>query len=220
MNIVILGSPGVGKGTYAKILSEKYKIPRISSGDLFREAIRNETELGRKIKEYVSRGDLVPDEITIKLVKERLRKDDCKNGFFLDGFPRTIAQAQALEKFKKIDKVLNFVASDEIILTRLGGRRTCTQCGAIYHIKEIPPKLNGICDLCGGKLYQRPDETPEAIKNRLRVYRKKTKPVIDYFRRKGLLADINADYPFEKIGKVISQCDENLQKLGEDNEDQ
>ena len=211
MNVVILGSPGVGKGTYAKILSEKYNIPRISSGDLFREAIRDETELGKKIKDYVSRGDLVPDEITIKLVKERLERDDCKNGFFLDGFPRTIAQAESLEKFKKIDKVLNFVASDRVILSRLGGRRTCRQCGATYHIKEIPPKVEGICDLCGGELYQRPDETPQAIKNRLRVYREKTKPVLDYFRRRGLLADINANYQFGKIDRVISQCKKHLQ---------
>jgi len=216
MNVVILGSPGVGKGTYAKILSEKYDIPRISTGDLFREAIRDETELGKKIKDYVSRGDLAPDEITIKLVKGRLGRDDCKNGFFLDGFPRTVAQAEALEKFKKIDKVLNFVASDWVILSRLGGRRTCRECGAIYHIEEIPPKVEGICDLCSGKLYQRSDETPQAIKNRLRVYREKTKPVLDYFRRKGLLADIDANHPFEEIDKVISQCEKHLQKPGAD----
>jgi len=211
MNIVILGSPGVGKGTYAKFLSDKYNIPRISVGDLFRKAIRDETELGKKIKDYVSRGDLVPDEMAIELVKERLQKDDCKNGFFLDGFPRTIAQAEAMEKFKKIDKVLNFVASDWVIMSRLGGRRTCRECGAIYHVKEIPSKVEGICDRCGGQLYQRSDETPQAIKNRLRVYREKTKPVIDYFRKKGLLADIDANYQFEKVDKVISQC-ENILK--------
>lgn len=213
MNIVILGSPGVGKGTYAKILSDKYNIPRISVGDLFRNAIRDKTELGKKIKDYVSRGDLVPDEMVIELVKKRLQKDDCKNGFFLDGFPRTIAQAEAMEKFKKIDKVLNFVASDWVIMSRLGGRRTCRECGAIYHVKEIPPKVEGICDLCGGRLYQRSDETPQAIKNRLRVYREKTKPVIDYFRKKGLLAGIEASYAFEEVGKVISQCEKHLQNL-------
>ena len=212
MNIVILGSPGVGKGTYAKILSDKHNIPRISVGDLFRKAIRDETELGKKIKNYVSRGDLVPDEIVIELVKERLRKDDCKKGFLLDGFPRTIAQAEAMEKFKKIGKVLNFVASDWIIMSRLGGRRTCRECGAIYHVKEIPPKVEGICDRCGGRLYQRSDETPQAIKNRLRVYREKTKPVIGYFRKKDLLAEIDAEYPFEEVDKVISQCEKHLQK--------
>ncbi|MGQ9461146.1 MAG: adenylate kinase [Candidatus Bathyarchaeaceae archaeon] len=210
MNVIILGSPGVGKGTYAKILSEKYNIPRISTGDLFREAIRDETELGKKIKDYVSRGDLVPDEITIEVVKERLGREDCKNGFFLDGFPRTVAQAEALERFKKIDKVLNFVASDKVVLSRLSGRRTCRKCGATYHMKEIPPKVEGVCDFCGGKLYQRSDETPQAIKNRLRVYREKTEPVLDYFRRRGLLVDINANYPFEEINKVISQCEKHL----------
>jgi len=213
MNIVILGSPGVGKGTYAKILSDKYNIPRISVGDLFRKAIRDETELGKKIKDYVSRGDLVPDEMVIELVKERLQKDDCKNGFFLDGFPRTIAQAEAMEYFKKIDKVLNFVASDWIIMSRLGGRRTCRECGAIYHVKEIPPRVEGICDRCGGRLYQRSDETPQAIKNRLRVYREKTKPVVGYFRKRGLLAEVEASYAFEEVGKVISQCEKHLEKL-------
>jgi len=213
MNIVILGSPGVGKGTYAKILSDKYDIPRISVGDLFRKAIKDETELGKKIKDYVSRGDLVPDEMVIELVKERLQKDDCRSGFFLDGFPRTIAQAEAMEKFEKTDKVLNFVASDWVIMSRLGGRRTCRECGAIYHVKEIPPKVEGICDRCGGRLYQRSDETPQAIKNRLRVYREKTKPVIDYFRKKGLLANIDANYQFEEIDKVISQCEKHLQNL-------
>jgi adenylate kinase len=216
MNIVMLGSPGVGKGTYAKILSDKYNIPRISVGDLFRKAIRDETELGKKIRGYVSRGDLVPDEMVIELVKERLREDDCKNGFFLDGFPRTIAQAEAMEKFKKVDKAFNFVASDGVIMSRLGGRRTCRECGAIYHVENIPSKVEGVCDRCGGGLYQRSDETSQAIKNRLRVYREKTKPVVDYFRKKGLLADIDANYQFEEVDKVISQCERHLQNLAQD----
>jgi adenylate kinase len=216
MNIVMLGSPGVGKGTYANILSDKYNIPRISVGDLFRKAIRDETELGKKIRGYVSRGDLVPDEMVIELVKERLREDDCKNGFFLDGFPRTIAQAEAMEKFKKVDKAFNFVASDGVIMSRLGGRRTCRECGAIYHVENIPSKVEGVCDRCGGGLYQRSDETSQAIKNRLRVYREKTKPVVDYFRKKGLLADIDANYQFEEVDKVISQCERHLQNLSQD----
>jgi adenylate kinase len=216
MNIVMLGSPGVGKGTYAEILSDKYNVPRISVGDLFRKAIRDKTELGKKIRDYVSRGDLVPDEMVIELVKERLQKDNCKNGFFLDGFPRTIAQAEAMEKFKKIDKIFNFVASDRIIMSRLGGRRTCTECGAIYHVENIPSKVEGICDRCGGRLYQRSDETPQAIKNRLRVYREKTKPVIDYFREKSLIADIDANYRIEEVDKVISQCERHLQNLSQD----
>lgn len=216
MNIVMLGSPGVGKGTYAKILSDKYNIPRISVGDLFRKAIRDETELGKKIRGYVSRGDLVPDEMVIELVKERLQEDDCRNGFFLDGFPRTIAQAEAMEKFKKVDKAFNFVASDGVIMSRLGGRRTCRECGAIYHVENIPSKVEGVCDRCGGGLYQRSDETSQAIKNRLRVYREKTKPVVDYFRKKGLLADIDANYQFEEVDKVISQCERHLQNLSQD----
>ncbi len=213
MNIVMLGSPGVGKGTYAKILSEKYNIPTISSGDLFRKAIRNETEMGKKIKGYISHGDLVPDKWVIQLVKERLLEDDCRNGFFLDGFPRTVAQAEAMEGFKKTDKALNFVASDEVILSRLGGRRTCRECGAIYHVTNFPPKVEGVCDLCGGQLYQRSDETPQAIKNRLRVYHEKTKPVIDYFREKGLLAVIDANYGIEEADKIIIQCERHLQNL-------
>ena len=210
MNIVLLGSPGVGKGTYADILSKRYKIPKISSGDLFHEAIRNQTELGKKVQGYVSSGELVPDEIVIKLVKERLEKDDCKNGFFLDGFPRTVNQAEALDKFKKIDKVLNFFASDDEIISRLSGRRTCKKCGAIFHVKNKPPKIKGICDYCGGELYQRTDETTETIKNRLRVYQEKTKPLIDYYRKKRLMANIDANYGYSEIDKVISQCDEAL----------
>lgn len=213
MNIVILGSPGVGKGTYAKILSDKYNIPTISSGDLFRQAIRDETELGNRIKGYISRGDLVPDELVVELVKERLLEDDCRNGFFLDGFPRTVAQAEAMEGFKKPDKALNFVASDGVVLSRLGGRRTCRECGAIYHITNVPPKVEGACDRCGGQLYQRSDETPGAIKNRLCVYREKTKPVVDYFREKGLLAVVDANYGIEEVEKIISQCESHLRDL-------
>jgi len=213
MNVVLLGSPGVGKGTYADILSKKYEIPKISSGDLFHEAIRNGTALGKRVQGYMSRGELVPDEIVIKLVKERLEKDDCKNGFFLDGFPRTINQAEALDKFKKTDKVLNFVASEEEIISRLSGRRTCKKCGAIFHVKNKPPKIEGICDNCGGELYQRTDETPETIKNRLQVYHEKTKPLIDYYRKKGLLAEINANYGYSEINKVISQCDKALLEI-------
>ena len=214
MNVVLLGPPGVGKGTYANVLSEKYGIPTISVGDLFRRAIRDETELGKRIKNYVSSGDLVPDEIVIELVKGRLEEDDCEEGFLLDGFPRTVPQAKAMTEFKPIDIALNFFAPDEVILSRIGGRRTCSKCGAIYHIANMPPKIEGICDKCGGVLIQRADEKPEVIKNRLIVYRQKTKPVIDYLRKNGLVADINANYPIEEIDKIIAQCDKHLQKLG------
>ena len=213
MNIVILGAPGVGKGTYAGLLSKKYNIPKISVGDLFRRAIKDETELGKKIKSYVSSGDLVPDEIVIELVKNRLEENDCKRGFLLDGYPRTVAQAEAMEKFKKIDVALNFVAPDEEIMSRIGGRRTCSKCGATYHIKNIPPEVEGICDRCGGKLVQRSDEKPEVIKNRLVVYREKTKPVVDYLRKKGSLVDIDAHYNIEEIDKIISQCEKHLEAL-------
>lgn len=210
MNIVLLGSPGVGKGTYAGILSKKYNIPHISTGQLFRDAVKNKTELGKKVEEYINRGDLVPDEIVIQIVRDRLEKDDCKNGFLLDGFPRTIPQAEAIESFKKIDKVLNFVASEEEILNRLGGRRTCRKCGAIFHIKNIPPKVSGVCDNCGGELYQREDEKPKAIKKRMIEYSEKTKPLIDYYNKKGLLANIDANYPIEEVDKIISQCEQAL----------
>ena len=170
----------------------------------------HQTELGKEVKRYVSSGELVPDEIVIKLVIERLENDDCNDGFFLDGFPRTLNQAEALDRFRKTDMVLNFVASEDEIISRLSGRRTCKKCGAIFHVKNKPPKTEGMCDYCGGELYQRTDETPETIKNRLRVYHGKTKPLIDYYRKKGLLADIDANYGYPEIDKVISQCDKAL----------
>jgi adenylate kinase len=213
MNIVILGPPAVGKGTYAEFLSKKYNIPKISVGDLFRTAIKDRTELGKKIKDYVTSGDLVPDEIVIELVKNRLEEDDCKQGFLLDGYPRTVPQAEAMMKFKKIDIALNFVAPDAVIMERIGGRRTCRKCGAIYHIKNVPPTIEGVCDRCTGRLVQRSDEKPEIIKNRLIVYREKTKPVVDYLREKGLLADIDAHYDIEEIDKILTQCEKHLQKL-------
>jgi adenylate kinase len=215
LNIVLLGSPGVGKGTYAELLSKKYKIPHISTGQMFRDAIKEGTELGKKVEGFITKGNLVPDDITVEVVKVRLKKEDCKNGFLLDGFPRTIPQAEALEKIRKIDKVLNFVASEETITERLSWRRTCGKCEAIYHLKNIPPKVAGICDKCGGKLYQRSDETPEAIKERMKEYEKKTKPLIDFYKKRGLLANIDANYPYEDIDKIISQCDKEIERISE-----
>jgi len=215
LNIVLLGPPGVGKGTYAELLSKKYKIPHISTGQMFRDAIKKGTELGKKVEGFIAKGDLVPDDITIEVVKVRLKKVDCKNGFLLDGFPRAIPQAEVLEKIRKIDKVLNFVASEETITERLGWRRTCLKCGAIYHLKNIPPKVEGICDKCGGKLYQRSDETPEAIKVRMKEYDRQTKPLIDFYKKGGLLANINANYPYEQVDKIIYQCDSEIEKISE-----
>lgn len=213
MNIVLLGPPGVGKGTYAGVLSKKYEIPTISVGDLFRKAIKKQTELGKKIKGYVSSGELVPDTVVIELVKNRLEESDCKNGYILDGYPRTVPQAEAMMKFNKIDIALNFFAPDNVIMERISGRRTCSKCGAIYHIKNMPPTIDNICDRCTGRLVQRSDEKPEVIQNRLMVYREKTKPVIDYLRNIGLVADIDANYPIEEMDKIIAQCDKYLQKL-------
>ena len=213
MNIVLLGPPGAGKGTYAGILSKKYTIPTISVGDLFRKAIKERTELGKTVKTYVSSGDLVPDEIVIEVVKNRLNEDDCKQGFLLDGYPRTVKQAEIMFTFKEVSVALNFVVPDEVIMERISGRRTCRKCGAIYHIKNIPPTIDGICDSCTGRLVQRSDEKPEVIKNRLEVYRQKTKPVADYLRKKGLVADIDANYPIEEVDKIIAQCDKQLKKL-------
>ncbi len=213
MNIVLLGSPGIGKGTYAEILSEKYNIPHISTGQLFREEMDKKTELGKRVDDYVNHGELVPDQITIKLVKERLKKKDCKNGFLLDGFPRTIQQAKALGKITKIDKVLNFVASEEVIVDRLSGRRTCRECGAIYHIRNVPPKVEGLCDKCGGELYQREDETSEAVRMRMKEYNKKTKPLVDYYEKEDLLVNVDANHPIEEVDKIISQCDEAISSI-------
>ncbi len=212
MNIVLLGSPGVGKGTYAKRISGIYGIPQISTGDMFREAIKNKTEIGLKAKEYIDKGELVPDDVTIGIVEERLKKDDCKNGFMLDGFPRTIAQAEALDKIVVIDKVLDFTASEKIIIDRLSGRRICKSCGAIYHIRNIIPKVKGVCDKCGGEVYQRNDDKPEAVKKRLDVYTKQTAPLIGYYKEKKLLADIGADKPIEQVDEIIADVRKALEE--------
>jgi len=204
MNIIFLGPPGAGKGTQAKILVEKYGIPQISTGDMLREHVAKGTELGVKAKEYMEKGQLVPDEIILSMVKERLSQPDAQKGFILDGFPRTVAQAEALDKMleemgKKIEFVLALIVPDEELVTRLTGRRTCKNCGMMYHIKFKPPKVEGKCDVCGGELYQRPDDNEETVRNRLKVYHEQTAPLIEYYRKKGVLFEVDGSKSIEEI---------------------
>lgn len=192
MNLVFLGPPGAGKGTLAFEVSKEYKIPHISTGDIFRQAIKDKTELGLKVKSIIDSGALVSDDITTALVAERLKAEDCKKGFILDGFPRTIPQAEALEKIIKIDKAINFDIVDEEVITRLSSRRTCLKCGKSFNVITMKPKKDGICDACGDKLITREDDKPESIKKRLEAYRAQTAPVINFYRDKNKIVDIDA----------------------------
>ena len=192
MNLIFLGAPGAGKGTLATMLSKAKGIPQISTGDLFRAAVKEGSELGRRVQGIMERGELVPDSLTVELVKERLSKSDARDGYILDGFPRTVAQADALAGFQEIDAVINFSISDDLVIRRLSGRRVCRSCGAIYHIENMPSKVEGICDRCGGELYVRDDDKIESIKNRLRVYKDQTEPLIAYYRNKGVLQEIDS----------------------------
>lgn len=192
LNIILMGPPGAGKGTQAKILIAKFNIPHISTGDMFREAIKEGTPLGKLAASYINDGHLVPDDVTIGLVKERLSKDDCANGYLLDGFPRTIPQAEALEVLTKeigreVKYVINIDTPKEELVSRICGRRVCKKCGAPYHIVNVKPKVDGICDICGGELVQRPDDNEEALNIRLEAYTKQTKPLLDFYAKKGLL---------------------------------
>ena len=192
MNLIFLGPPGAGKGTLAVKAVEILGIPQISTGSIFRAAIADGTPLGLKVKAIIDAGKLVDDETTIELVKERLTKDDIKKGYILDGFPRTIPQAEALAGFSKVDKVINFDIPDSGVLERLGGRRVCRKCGYNFHAVFNKPKKEGVCDHCDGEVYIRDDDKPEAVQKRLEVYRAQTAPLIDYYREKGLLLDIDA----------------------------
>ncbi len=207
MNLIFLGPPGAGKGTIAAIVKDAYKIPHISTGDLFRANIKNETELGKMVKEILASGNLVPDEVTIKMVENRLGESDAKSGYILDGFPRTIAQADALSQMSLVDHVINFVIDRETILKRLSGRRVCKSTGRTYHILYNPPKVEGIDDETGEPLIQRDDDKEEAILNRLDVYEKSTAPLINYYKEKGLLIDLDASKSpeeiFEEFKKVV-----------------
>jgi adenylate kinase len=192
MKLVFLGPPGAGKGTLAALAKESFNVVHISTGDIFRANIKNGTPLGLQVKAILDSGGLVPDETTIAIVKDRLDQADCKAGFLLDGFPRTVAQAEALAGFTSLDAVVNFVLADQEIVSRLSGRRVCKLCGTGFHLRAMPPKKPGICDRCGGELIQRKDDEPASIEERLRVYAANTQPLIDWYRTKGLLRDIDA----------------------------
>lgn len=209
MNIVFMGPPGAGKGTQAEFIVKQFGFPHISTGDAFRAAMKQGTELGLLAKQYVDSGQLVPDEVTIGIVRERLQQADCENGFLLDGFPRTIAQAEALDDIlasmgKKIDHVINLEVDREKLLARLTGRRVCRSCGATYHVIFNPPKQADVCDKCGGELYQRSDDTEEKVGTRLDVYLTSTAPLLDYYREKGLLRSIDGEQAIEAVTAQIS----------------
>ncbi|WP_088006770.1 adenylate kinase [Indiicoccus explosivorum] len=204
MNIVLMGLPGAGKGTQADKIIEKYDIPHISTGDMFRAAMKEETELGLKAKSFMDKGELVPDEVTIGIVRERLSKPDCEKGFLLDGFPRTVPQAEALEALlaemgRRVEHVVNIQVDQDELVTRLTGRRICQQCGATYHVVFNPPKVEGICDRDGGTLYQRADDNPETVKNRLEVNIQQTQPLLDFYASKGVLANINGQQDIQEV---------------------
>lgn len=212
MKIIMLGAPGAGKGTHAKKITEKFGIPAISTGDIFRENIKNGTELGKKAKEYMDAGNLVPDELVCDLVVDRLKRDDCKNGYILDGFPRTIPQAEALtaalaKDDDAIDYALEIFLEDQAIIDRMSGRRVCKSCGATYHVVNIPPKTEGVCDECDGELIVRDDDAPETVKKRLDVYHEQTAPLIDYYKKQGILKVIDGskglDTCFEEICGIL-----------------
>jgi adenylate kinase len=207
MKIIFFGSPGAGKGTQAETVSKKLNIPTISTGNMIREAIKNETEMGKSAKSYIDAGLLLPDEVVIGIIKDRLDKDDCNNGFILDGFPRTIPQAQALEDMGvKIDVVLNIEVPDETIVRRMSGRRTCAKCGATYHIDYNPPKTEGICDNCGAQLTIRKDDDPEIVKNRLAVYHSETEPLKAFYEEKGVLKTVIGQEKLADTTRLTAQA--------------
>ena len=208
MKIIMLGAPGAGKGTQAKMLAEKYSIPHISTGDIFRANIKEGTELGKKAKEYMDKGLLVPDELVVDLVIDRFKADDCRNGYILDGFPRTIPQAEALDaalaaQGEKMDYAINVEVPDENIVNRMSGRRACVGCGATYHIKYNPTKVEGICDVCGKELILRDDDNPETVLNRLKVYHDQTQPLIDYYGKAGIVKEVDGTVDMNDVFNAI-----------------
>ncbi|MDO8535956.1 MAG: adenylate kinase [Candidatus Omnitrophota bacterium] len=210
MNIVLLGPPGAGKGTQGVVLSKSYQIPHISTGDILREAVKSGTPMGKKAKMFMDKGELVPDEVVVGIVVDRLAQNDTKKGYILDGFPRTLKQAEELDAALKrivsgIDMVLYFEIPDGIAIDRLTGRRVCMKCGANFHIKNIPPKKEGICDKCGAELFQRPDDKLETVKNRLKVYELQTSPLIEYYTKQGILKKVSGALDVKELFKVLSQ---------------
>ena len=209
MKIIMLGAPGAGKGTQAKMIADKYGVPHISTGDIFRANIKNGTELGMEAKKYMDQGLLVPDELTVRILLDRVAQDDCKNGYVLDGFPRTIPQAEVLDSEltklgDHIDYAINVDVPDENIEKRMSGRRACLTCGATYHIEHVPPKKEGICDVCGSELVLRDDDKPETVKNRLNVYHEQTQPLIDFYTEKGVLKTVDGTVPMEEVFAAIT----------------
>lgn len=208
MKIIMLGAPGAGKGTQAQMIADKYKVPHISTGDILRANVKNGTELGMEAKKYMDQGLLVPDELTIKILLDRVAQEDCQNGYVLDGFPRTIPQANVLEEAlnkigDKIDFAINVDVPDEHIVRRMGGRRACLSCGATYHIEHVPPKAEGICDKCGKELVLRDDDKPETVKNRLDVYHEQTQPLIEFYGKKGVLKTIDGTVDMQDVFAAI-----------------
>ncbi|NLI68839.1 MAG: adenylate kinase [Bacilli bacterium] len=208
MYLILMGLPGAGKGTQAEMIKAKYNIPHISTGDMFRQAIKEGTELGKKAKAYMDEGALVPDEVTNGIVEERLAKSDCDNGFLLDGFPRTIAQAEALEAItKKLNKQIDYVIQVDVpaekLIERLTGRRVCPSCGATYHVINKPPKTEGVCDNCGTELVQRDDDKEETVQKRLEVNIEQTQPLLDFYKEKGVLVTVDGDQPIDKVFEDI-----------------
>lgn len=209
MKIVMLGAPGAGKGTQAKMIAEKYGIPHVSTGDIFRANIKNGTDLGKEAKTYMDKGELVPDELTVRILLDRVAQEDCKNGYVLDGFPRTIPQAEVLDTEltklgEKIDYAINVEVPDESIIKRMSGRRACLSCGATYHIEHVPPKKEGICDKCGSELVLRDDDKEETVKNRLNVYHQQTQPLIDFYNNKKVLKEVDGTVDMKDVFKAIT----------------
>ena len=208
MKIIMLGAPGAGKGTQAKMIADKYGVPHISTGDIFRANIKEGTELGKKAKTFMDQGLLVPDDLVVDLVVDRVKNPDCGKGYVLDGFPRTIPQAECLDKAlaemnDSMDYAINIDVPDDNIITRMGGRRACVGCGATYHVVNIPPKKEGICDRCGGELILRDDDKPETVKKRLDVYHEQTQPLIDYYTKKGIIRDVDGTQQMDDVFNAI-----------------